>query len=61
MDISKIIEVIYCPEDIDKRAYCDYSDNLCIERFHKNHLLSQTPYNNIRKREQLNKIMSNCK
>ena len=35
--------------------YCDVCDKLCIERFHKNHLKSQTLINNIRKTEQLEK------
>ena len=45
-------QVIYC-EDEEYRVYCDVCDNLCIERFYKNHLKSKT--HNIRKREQLNK------
>ena len=47
-------QVIYC-EDGEYRVYCDVCDNLCIKRFHKNHLKSKTHSNNIRKREQLNK------
>ena len=46
--------VIHC-EDGEYRVYCDVCDNLCIERFYKNHLKSQTHLNNIRKRQQLNK------
>ena len=46
--------VIYC-EDGEYRVYCDVCDNLCIERFFKNHLKSKTHTNSIRKREQLNK------
>ena len=46
--------VIYC-EDDEYRIYCDVCDNLCIERFYKNHLKSQTHINIFRKREQLNK------
>ena len=34
--------------------YCDICDNLCVERFYKNHLKSPTHSNIIRKREQLN-------
>ena len=30
-------KVIYCHEDVENRVYCDICDNLCIERFHKNH------------------------
>ena len=46
-------EDIYCPEDDEYRVYCPICDNLCIERFYKNHLKSQTHINNIRKIEQL--------
>ena len=35
--------------------YCDVCDNLCIQRFYKNHLKSKTHMNNIRKIEELNK------
>ena len=35
--------------------YCDVCDKLCIERFYKNHLKSQTHTNNIRKIGQLSK------
>ena len=48
-------EVIYSPEDGENRVYCDICDNLCIERFYKNHLKSQNHTNNNRKREQLKK------
>ena len=47
-------QVIYC-EDGEYRVYCEICDKLCIERYHKNHLKSQTHLNKIRKREQLNK------
>ena len=47
-------QVIYC-EDEEYRVFCRICDNLCIERFYKNHLKSITHTNNIRKREQLNK------
>ena len=43
--------VIPC-DDNEYRVYCDVCDNLCIERFFKNHLKSQTHLNNIRKRQQ---------
>ena len=46
--------VIYC-EDGEYRVYCDVRDNLCIQRFYKNHLKSKTHINNIRKIEQLDK------
>ena len=48
-------EVLYCPEDDEYRVYCDVCDKLCIERFYKNHLKSQTHINNIRKIEHLHK------
>ena len=47
-------QVIYC-EDGEYRIYCELPDKLCIERYYKNHLISQTNTNNIRKGEQLNK------
>ena len=46
--------VVYC-EDGEYRVYCDVCDNLCIQRFYKNHLKSKTHINNIRKMEELNK------
>ena len=46
--------VIYC-EDGEYRVYCDVCDNLCIERYYKNHLKSKTHINNIHKIEQLEK------
>ena len=46
--------VIYC-ENGEYRVYCDVCDNLCIERYYKNHLKSKTHINNIRKIEELNK------
>ena len=46
-------QVIYC-DDGKYRVYCSIFDNLCIERFYKNHLKSKTHVNNIRKKEQLN-------
>ena len=47
--------VIYCPEDGEYRVYCDVCDNLCIERYYKNHLKSQTHIKNIHKIEELNR------
>ena len=49
-------QVIYC-EDDEYRVNCEICDNLCIERFYKNHLKSQTHINNIRKREQVKKSL----
>ena len=51
---SKNQLVIYC-EDGEYRVYCDVCDNLCIQRYYKNHLKSQTHINNIHKKEKLNK------
>ena len=47
-------QVIYY-EDGEYRVYCSICDKLCIERFYKNHLKSQTHIYNIRKIEQLDK------
>ena len=47
--------VIYCEDDGEYRVYCDVCDKLCIERFYKNQLKSQTPIKNIRKLEQLDR------
>ena len=48
--------VIYCEDDGEYRVYCDVCDNLCIERFYKNHLKSQTHMNNIRKKKSISNI-----
>ena len=50
--------VIFC-EDDEYIVYCHICDELCIDRFYKNHLKSQTHTNKIRKREQLNKSFNN--
>ena len=47
--------VIYCEDDGEYRVYCDVCDNLCIQRFYKNHLKSKTHINNISIVEELNK------
>ena len=47
-------EVIYYA-DGEYRIYCDTCDQLCIERFHKKHLESQTHFINIHRRQKLNK------
>ena len=47
---SETYEVIYCPEDDEYRVYCDVCDKLCIERYYKNHLKSQTHTNIIHKK-----------
>ena len=47
-------QVIYF-EDGEYRVYCSICDNLCTERYYKNHLKSQADFNIIRKKEQLDK------
>ena len=54
MDIENQL-VIYCEDDNEYRVYCNICDSLCIQRFYKNHLKSQTHINNIRKIEEINK------
>ena len=54
MDIENQL-VIYCEDDNENRVYCNICDSLCIQRFYKNHLKSQTHINNIRKIEEINK------
>ena len=51
MDEENIYQAIYCEDDGEYRIYCDVCDNLCIQRFYRNHLKSQTRMNNIRKKE----------
>ena len=46
--------VIYC-EDDEYRVSCEVCDKLCIQRYYKNHLKSQSHINNLRKIEELNK------
>ena len=40
-------EVIYCADDDEYIVYCIICDKLCIERYYKNHLKSQTHTNHI--------------
>ena len=47
--------VVYCEDDGEYRVYCNICDSLCIERFYKNHLKSQTHIKNIRKIDEINK------
>ena len=54
MDIENQL-VIYWEDDGEYRVCCEICDILCIERFYKNHLKSQTHINIIRKRERLKK------
>ena len=51
MDEDIYENVIYCEDDGEYRIYCDICDILCIQRFYKNHLKSQTHINNIRKKQ----------
>ena len=48
--------VIYCEDDGEYRVYCEICDNLCIERFYKNPLKSQTHNNNKYKKISNNSI-----
>ena len=50
--------VIYCADDNEYRVYCHNCDKLCIDRFYKNHLKSQTHTKSIRRREQLNEAFN---
>ena len=43
-------EVIYCADNDEYRVYCEICDEICIERFYKNHLKSGTHINNIHKK-----------
>ena len=45
--------IIYCKDDGEYRLYCNICDELCIERYYKSDLNSQTHTNNVRKRDQL--------
>ena len=47
---SENLEAIYCEDDGELRVHCDICDKLCIERFYKNNLKSQTHTDNIRKK-----------
>jgi len=54
MDSENNYEAIYCADDDEYRVYCDICDKLCIERYYKNHLKSQTHTNNFYKKQRLN-------
>ena len=47
--------VIFCEDDGEYRVYCNICDCLCIQRYYKNDLKSQTHINNIRKTEEISK------
>ena len=48
-------EIVYCADVDECRIFCDIRDNICIERFNKNHLKSGTQTNKFGRREQLNR------
>ena len=48
--MDKSQEVVYCEDDGDYWIYCNICAKLCIERFYKNHLKSQTHTNNFCKK-----------
>ena len=48
---NKNYEVKYCEDDGEYRVYCDICDDLCLERFYRNHLKSETDINNIHKKK----------
>ena len=56
MDENIYEQAIYCEDDGEYRIYCHICDNLCIVRFYKNHLKSQTHINNIRKKKSISNI-----
>ena len=49
---SDNLDIIYCSDDYEYRTYCDMCDELCIERFHNNHLKPGTHVTKFRKRPQ---------
>ena len=49
--LLKNSEVIFCADDGEYRIYCNFFDELCIERCYKSHLISQTHINNFYKKE----------
>ena len=58
MDIENQ-KVIYCADDEEYTVDSDICDNLCIERFYKNHLKSQSHTTNIYKRQRLKNTNKN--
>ena len=58
MDIENQ-EVFYCEDDDEYRVYCEICDNLCKERYYKNHLKSRTHTNNFYKRQRSNNTNEN--
>ena len=51
MDGENNLEAINCEDDGEYKVYCNICGRLCIKRFHKNHLKSQTHTNNIPKKQ----------
>ena len=47
-------EIIYCAEGDEHRRYCDICDNLFIDRYSNNHLISRVHITNNRKKQHLN-------
>ena len=50
-------KAIYCEDDGEYRVHCNICDKLCIERFHKNHLKSETHTNNLHTRYNSNNLI----
>ena len=48
--------IIYCDDDGEYRVFCNICDGLCIQRFYKNHLKSQTHIHNIHKKKSISNI-----
>ena len=47
-------EAISCEDDGEYRIYCSECDNLCFQRYYKNHLKSGTHLKVFYKRQRLN-------
>ena len=56
MDEDIYKQAVYCEDDNEYRIYCHIYDKLCIVRFYKNHLKSQTHTNNINKKKSISNI-----
>ena len=50
-------EVIFCADDDEYRIHCEICDKLCIERYYKNHLKSETHTINFYERRHLNNFI----
>ena len=61
MDEDIYGNAIYCEDDNEYRIYCDICDNLCIVRFYKNHLNSQTHTNKFQKKKSISNISTQIK